>query len=298
MDDKKLDLNLLLALEALLAELNVTRAAKRLNLSQPALSAQLARLRDIFGDQLLIPTSRGVSATAMAKEVQVPLRHALDQMRGLVSRARSFNPASAKIAFGISASDYMQVAVLLPFVTKISAAAPDVQVMVRAVYTPKADLERGDVDVAFLQSSEVEGTEFRYLDVLRERYVGIARKHSLSPRGMPMDRFVAARHAIVSPRAEGFRGPTDDALAAMGLTRKVAVAVSSFVMMIEAVAGSDLIALAPERLVARYADRVDTFEPPLPVAGFRIAMVWHERTHDHPARAWLRSQLAGFCAQH
>jgi DNA-binding transcriptional LysR family regulator len=83
----------------------------------------------------------------------------------------------------------------------------------------------------------------------------------------------------------------------MGLTRKVAVAVSSFVMMIEAVAGSDLIALAPERLVARYADRVDTFEPPLPVAGFRIAMVWHERTHDHPGRAWLRSQLAGFCAQ-
>ena len=164
----------------------------------------------------------------------MPLRHALDQMRGLVSRARSFNPASAKIAFGISASDYMQVAGPLPFVTKISAAAPDVQVMVRAVYTPKADLERGDVDVAFLQSSEVEGTEFRYLDVLRERYVGIARKHSLSPGGMPMDRFVAARHAIVSPRAEGFRGPTDDALAAMGLTRKVAVAVSSFVMMIEA----------------------------------------------------------------
>ena len=69
MDDKKLDLNLLLALEALLAELNVTRAAKRLNLSQPALSAQLARLRDIFGDQLLIPTSRGVYATAMAKEI-------------------------------------------------------------------------------------------------------------------------------------------------------------------------------------------------------------------------------------
>jgi DNA-binding transcriptional LysR family regulator len=298
MDDRKLDLNLLLALEALLAELNVTRAAKRLNLSQPALSAQLARLRDIFGDQLLIPTSRGVSATAMATEIQIPLRHALDQMRALVSRARSFDPASAKMIFGISASDYMQVAVLLPFLTRINAVAPDVRIMMRAVHRPKADLERGDVDVAFLQSSEVENTDFRYLDVLRERYVGIARKNSLTAGIMPRDHFVSARHIIVSPRAEGFRGPTDEALEAIGLTRKVTLAVSSFVMLIEAVAGSDLIALAPERLVACYADRVDTFEPPVPVAGFRIAMVWHERTHDHPARAWLRAQLAGFCAQH
>ncbi|WP_158746508.1 LysR family transcriptional regulator [Acidisphaera sp. L21] len=298
MDDKKLDLNLLLALEALLAELNVTRAAKRLNLSQPALSAQLARLRDIFSDQLLIPTSRGVSATAMATELQVPLRHALDQMRALVSRARSFDPANAKIIFGISASDYMQVTVLLPFVTQLHVVAPDVQVMVRAVHEPKADLERGDVDVAFLQSSEVEGTEFRYLDVLRERYIGVTRKQSFTAGVMTMERFIAARHVIVSPRATGFRGSTDDALEAIGLTRKVAVAVSSFVMMIEAVAESELIALAPERLAARYADRVDTFEPPLPVSGFRIAMVWHERTHDHPARAWLRAQLAQFCAHH
>jgi DNA-binding transcriptional LysR family regulator len=299
MDDRKLDLNLLLALEALLAELNVTRAAKRLNLSQPALSAQLARLRDIFGDPLFIPTSRGVSPTAMATELQIPLRHSLDQMRALVSRAHAFDPANAKMTFGICSSDYIQVAILLPFLLKMDALAPGIRIMLRQIHNRQAvrtDLERGDIDVAFLQPENVEGTDLRSVDVLRERYIGIARKHSLVGGAMPIERFVAARHIIVSPQAEGFRGPTDEALAAMGLTRQVAFAVSSFVLLIEAVSQSDLIALVPERLAARYSDGVDSFEPPVSVPGFRIAMVWHDRTHAHPARAWLRSQLAAACA--
>lgn len=299
MDTRKLDLNLLLALEALLAELNVTRAAKRLNLSQPALSAQLARLRDIFGDQLLIPTSRGVSPTAMALEIQTPLRHSLDQMRALIGRAQAFDPASAKMTFGICASDYVQVAILFPFLLDIHAMAPGLQIMLRQIHNRqnvRAELERGEVDVAFLQPENIEGTDLRSIDVLRERYIGIVRKHTPDGDAMTLDRFVAARHVIVSPQGDGFRGPTDDALAAMGLARQVTFAVSSFALLIEAVAGSDLIALVPARLAARYADRIDSFEPPLPVAGFRIAMVWHDRTHSHPARAWLRAKLAEACA--
>jgi DNA-binding transcriptional LysR family regulator len=301
MDNKRLDLNLLLALEALLAELNVTRAAKRLNLSQPALSAQLARLRDIFGDQLLIPASRGMSPTAMAMELQTPLRHSLDQMRAIVSRAHAFEPKSAEITFAICSSDYIQVTILLPFLLQIDAVAPGVRVMLRQLHNRQAvreDLERGDVDVAFLQPENVEGTGLRSVDVLRERYVGIVRKDSLVGGVMPLNRFMAARHIIASPQAEGFRGPTDNALAALGLTRLVPFAVSSFALLTEAVSRSDLVALAPARLAALYSDRIDTFEPPIPVPGFRIAMVWHDRTHAHPARAWLRAQLAAACADH
>jgi DNA-binding transcriptional LysR family regulator len=301
MDDRKLDLNLLLALEALLAELNVTRAAKRLNLSQPALSAQLARLRDIFGDPLLIPTSRGMSPTAMAMELQTPLRHGLDQMRALVSRTHAFEPANAKVTFGICSSDYIQLAILTPFLLNLDSTAPGVRIMLRQIHdrgTVRADLERGDIDVAFLRPENVEGTDLRSIDVLRERYVGFARKSSLVGGAMPMDRFVAARHITVSPQGEGFTGPTDEALAAIGLARHVAFAVSSFAHLVEVVSRSDLVALAPARLVARYADRVDTFEPPVATAGFRIAMVWHDRTHAHPARAWLRASLAAACAEH
>lgn len=298
MDDKRLDLNLLLALEALLAELNVTRAARRLNLSQPALSAQLSRLRVIFGDPLLIPTSRGMLPTAMATDLEAPLRLALDQARALINRAHAFDPASATMTFSISASDYMQVAIVLPFLLQLNCEAPGLRVIVRLgdIRVAAAELERGDVDVAFVQSGDVEGRDLRCHDVLSERYIGIARKNAVEGGVMTLDRFMGARHIIVSPRAEGFSGPTDEALAAVGLTRQVAFAVSSFVFLIEAVSRCDLLALAPERLVARYPDRVDTFAPPIPVPGFNIAMVWHDRTHAHPARAWLREQITAFCA--
>ena len=301
MDDKKLDLNLLLALEALLAELNVTRAARRLNLSQPALSAQLSRLRTLFGDELFIPTSRGVLPTAMALELQEPLRQTLDQMRNLVSSARTFDPSTADLTLAICSSDYMQIAILMPFLMQMHLTAPRVKVMVRLlqnIQQVRTDLERGAVDIAFLQPEAVEGSELRHQTLLSEDYIGIARKGTISKNTMPMDRFISARHIIVSPRAEGFTGPTDTALAAIGLKREVTFAVSSFLFMIEAVSQCDMLALAPKRLAARYADRVDTFEPPVPVAGFRIAMVWHDRTHNHPARMWLREQVADFCSRH
>src|ERR1700761_792084 len=124
MDTKKLDLNLLQALEALLAERNVTRAARRLNLSQPALSTQLARLRAMFGDELFVPTSRGVLPTARALDLQQPLREALDRLRGVVDSGNEFDPASSRMTFSLAGSDYMQVAVLLPFLLGLRSEAP------------------------------------------------------------------------------------------------------------------------------------------------------------------------------
>ncbi|MEH2513094.1 DNA-binding transcriptional LysR family regulator [Nitrobacteraceae bacterium AZCC 1564] len=297
MDDRRTDLNLLLALDALLSEQNVTRAAKRLNLSQPALSAQLARLRDLFGDQLFVPTSRGVLPTAAAEELREPVRRALEEARGVFGQGQGFDPATAEFTFTIASSDYMQVAVLLPFLTAISEAAPKVRVMAKLgnARTARVELERGDLDLAFLQTGSPDALGLHALPLLRENYVGIARRGSVPTGRMPMKRFVAARHIIVSPSGEGFFGPTDEALAAAGQTRTVSFAVSSFVTLIEAVAQSELIALAPERLARRYADRLDLFKAPLDVQGFGIAMVWHDRTKDHPAHRWLRDRLAAFC---
>jgi DNA-binding transcriptional LysR family regulator len=298
MDDKRLDLNLLLALEALLLELNVTRAARRLNISQPALSMQLSRLRTIFGDSLLIPTSRGMLPTAMAADLKTPLRLALDEARALFDRNHAFDPASAEMTFSISSSDYMQVAILLPFLLQLNRDAPGVRVMLRHGDSRVAagELERGDVDVAFFHSGTLQGRDLQSVYVLDEHYIGIARKHTVQGETMPIERFLDARHIIVAPGAQGFTGPTDDALASIGLTRHVAFAVSSFAFLAEAVATSDLIALAPARIVSHYADRLDVFEPPVPVPGFDMAMIWHERTHAHPGRAWLRDRIAAFCA--
>ena len=297
MDDKRPDLNLLLALDALLSEQNVTRAARRLNLSQPALSAQLARLRDLFGDQLFVPTSRGVLPTAVAEELREPVRRALEGAKGVFGQGRGFDPATAEFTFTIASSDYMQVAVLLPFLTALSEAAPKVRVMAKlgSPRTVRTELERGDLDLAFVQTGSPETFGLHALSVLEETYIGIARRGSVSTGKMPMKRFIGARHIIVSPAGDGFFGPTDTALATAGLTRTVSFAVSSFVTLIEAVAQSDLIAMAPERLARRYADRLDLFKAPLDVSGFGIAMVWHDRTKDHPAHRWLRDRLSAFC---
>ncbi len=209
MDDKRPDLNLLLALDALLSEQNVTRAAKRLNLSQPALSAQLARLRDLFGDQLFVPTSRGVLPTAVAEELREPVRRALEEAKGVFGQGRGFDPATAEFTFTIASSDYMQVAVLLPFLTAITEAAPKVRVMAKlgSPRTARIELERGDLDLAFLQTGSAETLGLHALPVLQERYVGVARRGSVPSGRMPMKRFIAARHIIVAPAGESFLGP-------------------------------------------------------------------------------------------
>ena len=131
MDTKRLDLNLLVTLEALLVERNVTRAAARLHLSQPAVSAQLNRLRDVFDDPLLIPVQRGMTPTAKAIELLDPLRQALDQVRATVATHRNFNPAKARLTVAIACTDYMQAAVVKPLVLEFRTMAPGVRVALR-----------------------------------------------------------------------------------------------------------------------------------------------------------------------
>jgi len=124
MDSKRLDLNLLVTLEALLVEQNVTKAAARLHLSQPAVSAQLSRLRDVFDDPLLIPAQRGMTPTAKAIELLAPLRQALDQVRATVDTHRDFDPAHASLTVTIACTDYLQTAVVKPLVIELARRAP------------------------------------------------------------------------------------------------------------------------------------------------------------------------------
>ncbi len=297
MDYRNLDLNLLLALDALLSERNVTRAARRLNISQPALSAKLARLRRLFDDELMIPTSRGVLPTALALELQEPIRQVLDGARGIVSRGQSFDATTSDMTFCIAASDYMQIAVLLPFLNSLNSHAPRIRILLRALdpATLPPQLARGEVDVAFVLSGHAAATGLHAMDVLTDQYVGIARKGTLPDKAMSLDEFLLRRHIIVSTSGSGFVGATDIALAQLGLRRNVAFAVTSFLFLAEAVSQSDLVAMAPSKLAKRYHATLDTFGIPLEVPGFSVAMVWHEGARHHPAHIWLRDELAKYC---
>jgi DNA-binding transcriptional LysR family regulator len=292
MDGKKLDLNLLAALEALLSERNVTRAANRLGISQPALSARLNRMRDVLGDTLFIPAQRGVIPTQYALDLEKPLRAALEQLRNVVASQAPFDPLGAKQDFAIAGSDYIHHVWTSPVTRRMREAAPACRIALHAV--DRASLfkrmEQGEIDLAFL-TPEAAPPNLQSRRLLSERYVVIGRKdHPKLQRQIDLPTFCALGHVLVSPRGGAFEGVTDIALQTLGAKRNVAVSVASFLLVPEIVRQSDMIALIPERLVQNDA-RLLKFDPPLTVPGFDILMLWHPRSTSYPAQKWLREQM-------
>jgi len=294
MDLKKIDLNLLVALEALLAERNVTKAGQRLRLSQPALSARLNRLREIFSDRLLIPAQRGMTPTQRALELEAPLHEALENVRRVVGERQSFDPSKAKLTFATAASDYIQYALLTPLMLSLRNEAPGLRYVWRTldIADLARQMETGEVDAAIL-THELTPEHLRVRKLFDERYLAIVRKnHPKVKRKLDLDTFCALDHAVVSPRGGGFSGETDVALAAHKRKRRVVLSVPNFLMLPEVIARSDMIALAPERIVRDRAARLQLLEPPIPVPGFTLSLAWHDRTHATPAQKWFRERLA------
>jgi DNA-binding transcriptional LysR family regulator len=298
MDGKRLDLNLLVTLEALLAEQNVTRAAARLHLSQPAVSAQLARLRALFDDPLLVPAQRGMTPTAKALELLAPLRQALDQVRATVSDHASFDPARAQLTLTIACTDYLQAVVVQPLCLALQQRAPGVRVAMRGLDLQALDAQmvRGEVDLAVMTPAAAP-PNLRSRALFDEDYVLIGRHaHPRLRRGLTVQAYAQLDHVVVSLRGGDFATPVDDTLAALGLRRRVAVSAASFLLVPQLVAQSDLVALVPGRLARGSVHRLRTVAPPFPVEGFAVGMVWHERNHGHAGHRWLRETLHAMVA--
>ena len=294
MDTRNLDLGLLATLETLLAERNVTRAARRLNLSQPALSARLARLRAAFDDPLLVPGQRGMVLTQRALEMKQPLHDALEGVRRVVEQGAPFNPETLRATVVIAASDYVQYALLTRYSVILRAEAPSVRIAWRALDATAltTQLERGEVDLA-LARPETAPAAMRQRRLYDEEYVVIARQdHSKIKGSLDLNLFCDLDHVVVSTRGGGFEGPTDAALEEIGRRRTVSLSTSGFLIVPEIVSQSDMIGVVPRRIAEGWSDRVQVLESPLQIPGFTIASIWHERTTDHPAQSWLRDRLA------
>jgi len=294
----RLDLNLLVTLEALLLEQNVTKAAARLHLSQPAVSAQLSRLRDVFGDPLLLPAQRGMTPTAKAVELFGPLRQALDQVRSAVAH-RAFEPATASLTVSIACTDYLHAAVVGPVAVALRTKAPGVRVALRNLDLAQleAQMSRGDVDLALI-SPEAAPPRLRTRHLFDERYVLIARRgHPRLRARLTAKAFAQMEHVVVSLEGGSFATPVDDALAAFGLRRNVVLSAASFLFVPEIVSQSDFVALVPERLVRGRAAALQRVDPPFPVAGFAVGMAWHERNNAHAGQRWVREAIAAWIDQ-
>ncbi|WP_105508645.1 LysR family transcriptional regulator [Paraburkholderia sp. BL21I4N1] len=290
---RRLDLNLLVTLDVLLSEHNVTRAAERLNFSQPSVSVHLAKLRDLFGDPLLLPGPRGMRPTARAEALREPLREALEALERAVAPASPFDPAEATHSWRIAATDYAESTIILPTLATLRAAAPGTRLAIVEAVPPRLmrQAEQGEIDLGF-HTSEGAPDGLRRRVLFAERYVLVGRAgHPRLKRRPTLAQFCKLEQVIVSPDGGGFFGVTDESLARIGLTRRVVLSVPHFLFMVSALASTDLVGMVPARLV-RENSALRMVEPPVEVPGYEMAMLWHERVHRDPAHRWLRDTIA------
>ena len=290
------DLTLLVSLNALLEEANVTRAAARLNISQPAVSAQLARLRELFGDPLLLPAEggRGMTLTTRALELKAPLFLALKEMETILNERPSFAPLTAQRTFSVATSDNALVMLGLNLITQLAQdAGPGVRISFR---NPREDLianqlENGEVD-ALVSTERLVPLSMKTKPLLKDRYIVAQRKGH--PRGiepLTLDSYCELRHILVSNTGGSFEGFVDELLRQRNRSRDVAVSVQTYSAVPLILTQTDYLCVLPSMFARQFADRLDIFEPPMEAQEFTLLLAWHARNHANPSHIWLRDRL-------
>lgn len=290
----ELDLSLLRALDALLRERQVTRAARRLGLTQSAMSHALQRLRDLFGDPLFVRSPRGIVPTPRALQLGEALARVLTELARLTEPPEVFNPARLQRRFCLVSSDYADVVLLPALLRRLSLQAPACDLEVRPFVAPDLEeaLEDGRVDLAIGVFPKMSACVMQQR-LFSDEFVCLLREgHPAQSGPLTPARFAALAHLQIAPRgAPG--GPVDDELARLGLTRRVALRIGSFLTGPQLVAQSDLVLTAPERLVRSLSQPgLRTLRPPLKLPTIHIYQIWHERRQQDPAHAWLRGCIA------
>ncbi len=288
-----LDLNLLVVLAALLEERHVTRAARRVGLSQSATSHALSRLRELYRDPLLVRSGRRLDLTPRAVELLPQLTRGLAELGGTLSGARAFEPSTARRSFSVGMADYVQTLLLPPLLRSLATHAPHVDISVSGFPNAVERLDAGSVDLAVLV-----GTEFPkglcHKKLFSDGFTCMVRKGHPAVRGtrLSMARYLGLSHVLVSPSGEG-QSYVDAELERRGLARRIALRVSSFLIAPQVVCESDLVSTGPSRLLSRLAARypIRLFTPPLRLPRFELSLAWHARLDHDAAHAWLRRQL-------
>lgn len=293
---KNLDLNLLKVFDTLMDEKNVSRAAEKLSVTQPAVSGMLTRLRGSFHDPLFIRSQHGIVPTERAIELAGPIKQILHQLSEVLEPI-SFIPETATTTFTIAATDYSLKAILLPLLQQLHPIAPNIKVSVRWINDEQilSQLEKGEVDVA-LMTPDTAPNDLRVRTLFDEHYVCVVRQeHPQARHGqLSLDEFCELKHGIVSYIGGAFSGATDSVLRQLNRSRTVVVSVPSFLALVDILKHSDLCAVVPSRLL-QGIDGLTVMNLPFDVPGFTKVMLWHERTHLSASHQWLRDMVYQIC---
>jgi DNA-binding transcriptional LysR family regulator len=293
-----MDLNLLVALDALLEARNVTRAADKIGITQSAMSHALSRLRTVTGDALLVRGTGGMVPTPRAQALAPPIRRALDEVRVALRAPARFDPKTAHLFVRVGASDYGELILLPRVVRRLEREAPGIDLRVVQHTDPNpGPLSGGALDlvVAPVRPGD-EASGMFAVKLFDERFVCVVRHgHPLAKKKLTLALFAAASHVLIAPGGrEG--SSVNEALARLGMSRHIAVTVPHFLVAPHLVAGSDLVLTVAERVAKLLADPLGLviLTPPaeLRLKGFTMSALWHERTHAEPAHVWVRGLFA------
>ncbi|MCD4482945.1 LysR family transcriptional regulator [Chromobacterium vaccinii] len=292
------DLNLLITLNALLAEGSVAGAARRLGLSPSAMSRALARLRATMGDPLLVRAGRGLVPTPRALALRERIGPLLGEAEAALTPARELDLSALERTFTLRTSDGFVENFGPRLLERAVREAPGA----RFRFALKADkdsapLRDGSVDLDTGVVGASAGPELRVRMLFRDRFVGVARAgHPLLDGEISAERYAAARHVCMS-RSGQERGPIDAALKALGLRRNVATLVGGFTAALALARATDLVASVPERHTGFLRDGMQSFPLPVTVPGIVISMIWHPRHDADPAHRWLRGCVKAACGE-
>jgi len=308
------DLNLLVAFDALARERNVTRAAHRVGVTQSAMSHALRRLRDLFDDPLLVRGQGGMALTPRAEALVVPLRSGLVTLGRALAQPAGFDPATAARTFTLATVDLFDVLVIPALLARVRAEAPSVDLAV----TPTGDrrladqLETGEVDAAIMPRVDADEPAragdsddggpgllrrrlFRdgFTCLLRADHPALAGARGRRATALSLAAYAGLSHVLVSPTGAG-PGLVDRALARHGLARRIALRIPHFWSALAIIARSDLVLTAPTALARFVAgDRaIAAVPPPLRLPAHDVHLVWHARFTSDPGHRWLRERVA------
>ncbi|MBT2374443.1 LysR family transcriptional regulator [Pseudomonas fluorescens] len=287
-DLRRIDLNLLVILDALLSEQHVTRAAERLHLSQPAVSHALARLRDLLGDPLLVRQGGTLVPTARALELATPLADALAQVQALLAPNR-FDPASAKRTFRLAMSDYGAALLLPGLVRTLRREAPGIDLLIiPASREGMVDgVLNGDIDLAAGVFPDLPA-ELRSTPLFEEHYACLVDRDSLPADGiLDLPTYLARPHVLLEMRGSG-TPEIERALTAIRERRHVAISLPHWGVAPQLIQGTDLILTVSSRsLLDIDQARLLAVPPPFPIPAFAFVLTWHSRRGGDPALQWL-----------
>ncbi|MBV2216232.1 MAG: LysR family transcriptional regulator [Diaphorobacter sp.] len=303
---RTLDLNLLRVFDEVMAERNLTRAAEKLAITQPAVSNALRRLREVLGDELVTRRGHGVEPTPRALALWPAVRHALAQLQETLSPGR-FDPASAQTTFVLAMADATGATLIPPLIEIVEREAPGVSLRVVPLTTrdPRRllDDESADMAVGYFPAVLADLTARAQSDnvVAHEstrlydgQYVCVMRAdHPLAAVPMTLDLYCAARHLLVSFSGKPF-GFIDGALAALGRERRIVLTVNQFFTAGRVVATTDLLTVLPRHFVGVASVRDELVWRPLPMTlpPVHVDALWHRRRNHDPAHRWLRETIA------